>query len=215
MGRSGRGEEGEAGGAPLTAAARRPWAGGTEGREPGDAAAERRREALAKRGLPLGSRQQPPSLYKAARPSGPPTALGGKHPAPPPNPSSGEPPSLSPGRPGPVGIAVIRRLLNRGSASLKRQRLSQFLRGGEEKITAFRSTPKPCRVPVQQPVSPSPPPKRAVSWRPLLQVLGVFCKCSPLFFRRWARNMRGRGKAFPFHKKVRSQRDARLSTATV
>lgn len=135
-----------------------------------------------RQGLPLGERCRLPSLYAAARPSGPPPAW------PPPlgSPGAGGParpllPTLPPVNPSP-GPGALRPL----SAPETRHPCQR--RGGE----CCSQHPKPRPVPGKQAVLPS---------RNILTP-GVCSKSSglPLFFREWARNVREREKLFPFTK---------------
>lgn len=151
-----------------------------------------RTQSLARRGLLLGCCWQPPSLYEAApalpsagggaalRGGGiaPPPAEGGKLPAPPSNPSSGDPlPPPSPGRPGPVGIAVIRRPLKHSSrtpaSSLQRQRLSRFLRGARGKGEDYSSSQAPQALPCTGAAACLPPQNMLALEGLCSQVLGV------------------------------------------
>lgn len=215
-------------GAPLTS--HRPWAGGTEDGSwgmplPKEIVASTARLAaglaVAAAELISGGPALGHALGQAASPQLGPSAgpgLGREAAGPSFQPFLRWTPSLSPVRAAPVGIAVICRLLNHGSrtsASLKCQRLSQFLRGERGERRGLRFLAAPQALPCSRAAACLPLAKRAVSWESSAPSSWSFLQVPLLVFREMGRKHKRKGKAFPFHKKLRSQRHARLTTATV
>lgn len=114
-----------------------------------------------------------------------------------------------------MGIAAILRLLSHGgrtSACLKGQRLRQFLRGEREKdITAPRSTPN---LAVYRGSSLSSPHKTCWFLEASAPISWSFLQVQSFVFREMGKKQKRKEKAFPHHKKLRTQRETRLSTRT-